>query len=300
MPRIFRAVLCLAILCLSACSSLAQRRAEHVIIVSFDGGKPSVMRESKMPELNDLVKNGAVSWEAQTTFPSITLVSHTSMLTGVGPEKHGVNWNDWIPSKGLVTVPTIFGLASKQGMKTAMFVNKPKFKHFEVPGTVTEFSLPANDAKGVAKVAAAYIEQNKPDLTFVHFADGDSTGHHYGWGSRQQVRAFADADRALKTLVDAVKKAGIADSTVIIVTADHGGHEKTHGTRSPEDMTIPWLVWGKGVKPGHQISAAVTTYDTAATALWLLDVPIPSQFDGKPVTTAFDVIAERDTRSAQK
>jgi arylsulfatase A-like enzyme len=31
----------------------------------------------------------------------------------------------------------------------------------------------------------------------------------------------------------------------------------------------------------------VTTYDTAATALWLLDVPIPKSFDGKPVTEAF-------------
>ena len=36
---------------------------------------------------------------------------------------------------------------------------------------------------------------------------------------------------------------------------------------------------------------AVTTYDTAATALWLLGIPIPPEFDGKPVASAFE--AER-------
>jgi arylsulfatase A-like enzyme len=71
------------------------------------------------------------------------------------------------------------------------------------------------------------------------------------------------------------------------LTADHGGHDRTHGSKSPEDMTIPWIVSGKGVKAGFVITAPVTTYDTSATALWLLDVPIPGDWDGKPVTTAF-------------
>jgi hypothetical protein len=52
-------------------------------------------------------------------------------------------------------------------------------------------------------------------------------------------------------------------------------------------MTIPWIAWGAGVRPGYEITAPVTTDDTAATALWLLDVPIPASFDGKPVETAF-------------
>jgi arylsulfatase A-like enzyme len=42
------------------------------------------------------------------------------------------------------------------------------------------------------------------------------------------------------------------------------------------------------VKKGFKITDSVTTYDTAATALWLLDVPLPAEFDGKPVATAFE------------
>ena len=92
---------------------------------------------------------------------------------------------------------------------------------------------------------------------------------------------------SLATIKNAIEKAGIAGSSVILLSADHGGHAKTHGTNSPEDMTIPWIAWGVGVKRGVTITAPVTTYDTAATALWLLGVPIPSNWDGKPVTSAF-------------
>ena len=75
---------------------------------------------------------------------------------------------------------------------------------------------------------------------------------------------------------------------MIIVTADHGGHLKTHGDNIPDDMIIPWVAWGKGVKKNFTITEPVTTYDTAATALWLLDLPIPAEFDGKPVISAFE------------
>jgi arylsulfatase A-like enzyme len=71
------------------------------------------------------------------------------------------------------------------------------------------------------------------------------------------------------------------------MSADHGGHAKTHGSNSPEDMIIPWVAWGAGVKKNFLITAPVTTYDSAATALYALGIPIPAEFDGKPVLSAF-------------
>lgn len=147
--------------------------------------------------------------------------------------------------------------------------------------------MPDYHAKIVADTFASYVQDVKPDLCFIHFSDSDGAGHAHGWGSPEQVQAFADEDDALKTVRDALAKAGIDKDSVIILTADHGGHNRTHGSNSPEDMTIPWIVWGQGVKKGFTITAPVTTYDTAATALWLLGVPIPDSFDGKPVTSAF-------------
>lgn len=259
----------------------------HVFVVSLDGGKPAVIKESRMPSLTAMVAQGAHTWQAQTTFPSITLTSHTSMLTGVGPEKHKILWNDWLPERGMVTVPTIFALARQAGQTTAMFVGKPKFLHLFVPRTLNEFSLPEYHARSVSEAAARYIVAKKPNLCFIHFADPDEAGHAHGWGSPEQKEAFAASDAALKTVQDALRRAGIEKTSVVIVSADHGGHAKTHGTNSPDDMTIPWIAWGAGVRPGHAITAPITTYDTAATALWLLGVPVPEGLDGKPVTNAF-------------
>ncbi len=249
------------------------------------------MKISKMPTLQKMLREGAGTWQARTTFPSITLVSHTSMLTGVGPDKHHITWNEWQPEKGLVTVPTIFQLAKNANKKhiTAMFVGKQKFAHLFLPGSLDAFSMPDYSAKIVAREAADYIGQKKPDLCFIHFADSDGAGHAYGWGSPEQIQAFADEDAALAVVIAGIRKAGIEKTSLVILTADHGGHAKTHGSASPEDMTIPWIAWGAGVKKGFTLSAPVTTFDTAATALYTLGVPLPASFDGKPVLSAFGV-----------
>ena len=275
---------------LTASPSRAQanaRRVDHVIIISIDGGKPSVIQQIRMPVLMDMVKTGTATWEARTIFPSSTLPSHTSMLTGVSPFKHHVLWNEWMPQRGIVPVPTVFSLAKEQKLSTAMIVAKQKFVHLYLPGSLDAFMLPGNKANMIAPAAAAYIRERKPNLLFIHFADPDSAGHSVGWGSPEQVKSFENVDAGLGLIRDAINSAGIAERCVVIISADHGGHAKSHGSDSPEDMIIPWVVWGAGVAPGAKIAAPVTTFDTAATALWLLGIEAPRNLDGKPVTSAF-------------
>ncbi len=288
-------------------TSAAAPRAEHVFIISIDGAKPAVIAESETPTLKQIAAEGAVTWQASTIFPSITLPSHTSMLTGVGPDKHQILWNAYTPIRGLVKVPTVFSLLKAADPKavTGMFVGKIKFRHLWLKDSVDVFDFggpqtPApvvgspeiekdkKPSKMVAQQAAAWIKEQKPRLTFIHFADPDTAGHKSGWGSPEQKEALKVTDQALRQVWQAIKEAGIADSSVILISADHGGHDKTHGLDIPDDMLIPWVAWGKGVKKNFTITAPVTTYDTAATALWLLDLPVPAEFDGKPVTSAFE------------
>ena len=79
---------------------------------------------------------------------------------------------------------------------------------------------------------------------------------------------------------------GLRDSTLIIVSSDHGGHDTTHGYDVPEDMTIPWIVSGPGVQ-SLELTSSVQTMDTAATAAYALGLSIPDEWDGIPVTEAF-------------
>jgi len=276
----------------------AAPRVKHVFIISFDQGNPSLIQQTDMPTFHQMATNGAHTWEAYTIVPSTTLPSHTSMLTGVGIQKHQVTWNSYVPTNGFVKVPTIFSLAKERGLKTAMFVGKEKFKHLEVPGTIDEliWPQPDDDAKSVAKAFAAAFGKTKPNLVFIHFRDPDTMGHKHGAYATEKIQALKDCDEALKTIKDAVTAAGVLKDSVFILSADHGAHDSkdkngktigSHGDARPEDVLIPWIVWGKGVKKNFTVTAPVVQYDTAATALWLLRVPLPEHFWGRPVTSAF-------------
>jgi len=275
-------------------------KTEHVFIISFDQGTPRILQKADMPVFHQMWGQGAHTWEAYTIVPSITLPSHTSMLTGVGIQKHQILWNDWTPDKGLVKVPTIFQLAKERGLRTAMYVGKEKFKHLNVPGSLDVFSLQPGDLE-VAKAFAADVAQLRPNLCFLHFALPDTVGHKFGLGSPEQMKTLTEADQALKIVRDAIEAAGLTSSSVIIMTADHGAHNvtvpakdgnpervvATHGQPSSDDVEIPWVAWGHGVKKDYTITAPVVQYDTAATALWVLGIPLPESFWGRPVTSAF-------------
>lgn len=301
------AALLTGLLVATTAAAESDSRARHVFIISIDQGGPAALERADMPVLDRLVAEGAHTWEAFTIVPSLTLPSHTSMLTGVGIQKHQIDWNDLVPEKGLVKVPTIFALARAQGLSTAMIVGKVKFRTLVLPRSVDRFVLPEKpDGATIAREFSTMLEGGfRPNLCFLHFADPDGQGHAHGVMSPEKMKALAETDAALGEIVAAIKKAGILASSVLIITADHGGHDRpatenearareglpyqpgTHGSSSPDDVTIPWVAWGYGVRPGFTITAPVVQYDTAATALWLLGVPRPEGFWGRPVTSAF-------------
>ncbi|MGH2397381.1 MAG: alkaline phosphatase family protein [bacterium] len=251
----------------------------HVIIMSFDGLRPDALRQV-MPA--GLLSRAAYSWTAQTTLPSSTLPAHTSMLTGVGTEVHRVRFND--RARGYVTIPTVFSVMTAQGKGAAAFVNKPKLLYLVRPGTVTraEFlSFPAHRQEQVAREAVRYLAQAQPHLLFIHVADPDDAGHSSGWMSAPYIDMVRQVPATIEIVLDVLTRMSAMDQSLLIITADHGGHGRTHGSADPRDMTIPWLAFG-AVRPGP-IPLQIKTYDTAATALAALGIPIPSTWQGKPV-----------------
>jgi predicted AlkP superfamily pyrophosphatase or phosphodiesterase len=269
---------------------------EHVVIVSIDGLRPDRALLADTPTIHALVHAGAYTFWARTTAVSITLPSHTSMVTGVIPVKHGIHWNEELPFAHpyYPKVPTVMEMATKAGYVTAMIAGKPKFETLNKPGTITHVFVPKDqcDNATVAAEAEKIIVAFKPALTFVHFPDVDAVGHAKGWGSHEQLAAIADADRQLARVLAALDQAGIRNSTVVIVTADHGGAGLMHGADDPRSRHIPWIASGPGVKPFFDLtqlaSLEVRTEDTCATACWLLGLPQQPYFDGHPVTAAFE------------
>lgn len=260
-------------------------RPARVLILSIDGLRPDAIELTPMRNLQALMQTGAYSLVAQTIHPSVTLPSHASMLTGLCPEDHGVDWNDYQPNRGYAIGTDLFDLAQAAGLQTVMVVGKDKLRQVTEPHSTDVFQY-INDRDTVIAARVAELIPQGFNLMFVHFPTPDGMGHVYGWLSPEQYSVIFRADEALQTILDALQQAGMREDTLIIVTADHGGHGTTHGTRQPEDMNIPWVAAGPGVRP-VVLSTAVNTTDTAATAAWALGLPLPPEWDGRPVLEAF-------------
>jgi predicted AlkP superfamily pyrophosphatase or phosphodiesterase len=258
-------------------------KPQMVMIVSFDGLRPDAIAPSEAIHLRSLQDTGVNARAAHTIMPSLTLPSHSSMLSGVTPEKHGIFWNGWDPSKGTIRVPTIFDEAKKLGMRTAMIAGKLKFAHLDHPGSLDRFIVREGGADEIADVTSQVIRDVRPQLLFVHFAHADNVGHKKGWMTSNQFEAIHDADQAMGQIFQTLQELGLLASTAVIATADHGGSGKGHGDASEESTSIPWFAVGAGVPKTGATDQAVTTYDTAATAAKLLEIPIPASWDGKSV-----------------
>ena len=107
-----------------------------VVVISIDGLPGWEWQDPRLPVPNlwKLVNSGVRATAATTTNPTMTWPSHTSMVTGVPPARHGLLYNGlpvrdgerapvtikpWVPKEELVLAPTVYDLAYHAGFTTA-------------------------------------------------------------------------------------------------------------------------------------------------------------------------------------
>jgi hypothetical protein len=253
-----------------------------VVIISIDGLRPDAVLAAPAFNILALTRRGSYSWSAQTILPSTTLPSHTSMLSGFLPEVHGVTWDDYVPSRGPIRVPTVFSAARAAGRRTALFAGKEKFTYFRDSGCCDVWRLSAGGDQDLAGQAAGAAAAAGLDLLVVHLPEVDLTGHANQWMSQAYLAAVRRADNAVGRIVSS-----LPPNATLIVTADHGGRLSNHGSADPLDMTIPWIIVGPTVARGRMLSSAIRTVDTAATAAYVLGLPLAAGVRGRPVLEAF-------------
>jgi arylsulfatase A-like enzyme len=245
----------------------------RVLIISEDGMRPDAIVPHLAPNHVALMRDGMVARRAFTVHPSETLPAHASMLSGYRPHDHKLNGDAYEEGR-VADVPTIFSIARDHGLSTAMFIGKPKLQNIAGPETVTHFERPGFFCKTVAKAAADHFVAKRPDISFIHFTDPDNAGHMKGWMSPTYLRAVRESDRCLGIVLDAIDRAGLRESTLVIVTADHGGSGRSHSGRGGHlDKRIPWIARGPQIPSGLVLDTDVATVDTAATALAALQLP---------------------------
>ena len=261
----------------------------RVFLCSVDGMRPDAIGATDTPTLDRLMRDGAYTLTARTVMPSVTLPCHSSMIRGVEPGRHGIVTNTFHP---LVRhVPSLFEAAKQNGKRTGFFNNWEELRDLSEPGNL-HISLMISDCdcpEGDQQVAAYAVEGIRKwdlDLFMVYLGWPDACAHQHGWMSEPYLEAISNADACIGRILEAIEDYGWAEETTTLVLSDHGGHERSHGTDRDEDMLIPWVLHGCGVRRGHQIEEQVFIYDTCVTLAHVLGCKPSPEWDGKVVSEA--------------
>ena len=226
---------------LSLINVLAQTQP-YVILISFDGFRWDYVDRGITPNFDYLRENGASASSLQSCFPTKTFPNHTSIITGMYPEHHGIisnNFRDYFTGKYYKVGDTtetqnarwykgeaFWETADRQGIITASYFwpgndlnvtyrNPTYFKEYydsisykeRVDGVIDWLELPY---------------EKRPHFITSYFEATDDAGHDYGPNSQEVNFAIARLDSVLGYFFKGLKEINMFDSTNIIVVSDHG------------------------------------------------------------------------------
>lgn len=256
-----------------------------VVFFMIDGLRPDAIDVARCPNLVAQKTRGASTLSASSVMPSITLPCHMSIFHSVPPTRHGVTSNDWSPMAR--PLPGLADVAKAAGLACAFFYNWEPLRNVSRPGSLSmtwfrDNVLTEQGDQAVAEAAAEALSSHHFDFAFVYFGTVDETGHAHGWLSDHYFAQLERVDRALGTVL-----ASLPDDAHVLIHADHGGHDRSHGTPSPEDMTIPWIVAGPSIRSGFELPGPVSLLDTAPTLARLLGIKPDPQWEGRCIEEAF-------------
>ena len=249
------------------------------VLILVDGMRPDSLEACGHSFVKELLGESIYFPAAQTVMPSVTLPCHMSLFHSVDPERHGILTNTYVPQ--VRPVDGICEVLRRADKKCALFYNWEEIKDLSRPDSLAYSCYVSghiydyeNANPRLANLAKEYIAADLPDFTFVYLGWSDAAGHKSGWMSDEYLRAINGSWSCIETICR-----GIPDDYTVIVTADHGGHARGHGSDSPEDMTIPLIVRLPSkkcaVKEGGNI------LDIAPTAVSLLGVRPDPEWEGK-------------------
>ncbi len=255
--------------------------SEKVILVLVDGMRPDGLLQCGHPFANELIALSSHALDAQTVFPSVTLPCHMSLMHSVDPQRHGILTNTYVPQ--VRPIAGIFEKIKDAGGESAMFYGWEPLRDIATPGSLkyaTYIQAYTDESVDTLLTDAAYdlLSRKKPDFAFLYMVETDEKGgHDNGWMSEEYLKRISIAIDNVKRMVEA-----FGEEYTIIVMADHGGHDRTHGTELPEDMTIPLFFRGPDFAPGV-IGEEISLLEIAPTIAKLLGIAPDRDWEGHSI-----------------
>lgn len=221
-------------------------KGRKTVIFMLDGFGLDYFRASDMPVLKKMAREGFFR-EGKAIFPTLTNANNISIVCGSFPETHGVTTNCYLDQAtgkpafledpGFVKSPTLFAMAARQGIRSALVTSKSKT--IRILGDSVYASLSAQDAcrqtiRDYGSPPDIYsikvnewivrsgmeILRNRPDIDILYIHTTDYPMHMWAPENERSLDHLARLDRLIGEMVDRYPDAAF------LVTADHGMNPK--------------------------------------------------------------------------
>jgi predicted AlkP superfamily pyrophosphatase or phosphodiesterase len=273
------------------CFVMATRRA---LVIGVDGLRFDRVDATFAPRLTGLVRNGLFA-------PSLLDVGSgtrtdsgpgwSTIATGVWPDKHGVLDNSFADARYEQYPDFLTRLKRADPDRTTFvavdwppLVERGTFgKQIDtiVVGDGEEHGYLVEDER---MATAAIDGLHRGDALFVYLGCVDFAGHASGPLSTVYTQAIGAVDRWIGELLDAVaaRDTHVPEEWLIVVTTDHGHRDEgNHGGHSDVERGTFILATGPDLPTGRRDDTALV--DLAPTVLCHFGVPVPPEFDGRPL-----------------
>ncbi len=254
---------------------------KYVAVIGLDG-MGNFNRNTPTPFMDEIFKNGAVTYNAVSMAPTISAQNWGAMLLGANPAVHGLT-NSIVSNKKYSNkaLPSVFARlrAAMPEARLASFCNWSPINHGIIEDTlgVKKVNCPGDDV-GLCDEICKCVSDEKPNFLFVQLDEIDGAGHKYGYGEAGHLKRITETDALVGKIFEAYKRENIIDETLFIVIADHGGIRVGHGGYTDSEKYIFFAVRGKSVTAGKMDFAY--TKDIAALVLFAFGIDVPEYNSG--------------------
>lgn len=237
--------------------ALSAAAKQPLLVISVDGLDQRDLDSSsnRIPHIRKLMAEGQAAAGVTGVVPTITWPSHTTLITGVTPAVHGIEWNrmpsgDYPWGVEHLKVRTLLDAAHDAGLKTAVITwpvtvdapvdyNLPEYFKKRRGGAMDLASIeskakPRDLVERITKafpsfpqewmddrtrtLAVVYLLKHEhPDLILVHLVDLDSEEHENGPFTREAHAMLEYIDELIGQMMDALPR-----NAAVALVSDHG------------------------------------------------------------------------------
>ena len=265
------------------------KQFKHVVVMGIDGAG-AFIKDADTPCFDRIFAEGAVTYRALASNPTISAECWGSMLTGVGPEVHKLT-NEIVSTKKYPLnseFPSLFRRVREVFPEAVLgsFCDWNPITYGIVEDNLGVYHETARDTY-LTPLICDFIKDKKPTFLFCQFDSVDHEGHLHGYGSKEHLERIHEVDLLVNDVYESVKSAGIDDDTLFMLIADHGGTPFNgtgagHGGWTDAEKYDTFAASGRGVCRGAV--GEMNIRDLSAIVLYALGIELPS-FDEKGWTS---------------